>query len=162
MSPLVETLVLGAVGSVLGTFLFLFIDSYWCRLALPKLEDMVYRGARVDGRWEYIERFNDKERQVYTLDIVQHADSLKGTYTLFSDIAEGLSTCSYAFSGYVADGYVIGTARPLDRSSIYHATFCLKIIEELEALALKGKHSAITLKTNEIYSRDVIFRRKSA
>ena len=79
MSPIVETLILGAIGSVLGTFLFLFIDSYWRRLALPKLEDMVYRGARVDGRWEYIEQFNGKERQVYTLEIIQHADSLKGT-----------------------------------------------------------------------------------
>ena len=83
-------------------------------------------------------------------------------YTLYSDISEGVSTSSYAFSGYVADGYVIGTARPLDRNSIYHATFCLKIIEELDALALKGKHSAITLATNEIYSRDVSFKHKSA
>jgi hypothetical protein len=49
MSPILETLILGAIGSVIGTFLFLFIDSYWRRLALPKLADMVYRGARVDG-----------------------------------------------------------------------------------------------------------------
>ncbi|HEY1719261.1 MAG TPA: hypothetical protein VGH42_13340 [Verrucomicrobiae bacterium] len=162
MSPIVETLILGVIGSVIGTFLFLFIDLYWRRLALPKLEDMVYRGARVDGRWEFTDKLGDNQRQVYTLEIIQHADSLTGTYTLCSDISEGLSTCSYAFTGYIADGFVIGTARPRDRNSIYHATFCLKVVEELDALALKGKHSAIVLDTNEIYSRDVYFKRKCA
>src|SRR5437016_535729 len=98
MPPILQTLILGAIGSVIGTFLFLFIDSYWRRLALPKLEDMAYRGARVDGRWEFTDALANKERQVYTLEIVQHADSLTGSYTLCSDISEGLSTCSYAFS----------------------------------------------------------------
>ena len=109
-----------------------------------------------------MEKFSDKESQVFTLEILQHADSLTGTYTLCSDISEGLSTCSYAFTGYVADGFVIGTARPRDRNSIYHATFCLKIVEELDALALKGKHTAITLAENKIHSRDIHFKRKSA
>lgn len=162
MPSVFETLLLGALGSVLGTFLFLFINAYWHRLALPKLEDMVYRGARVDGRWEFVDELGGKERQVYTLEIVQHADTLTGSYTLCSQISEGLSTSSFAFSGYVTDGFVIATARPRDRNSLYHSTFCLRIIEELDALALRGKHSAITLETNEIYSRDVHFRRKSA
>jgi hypothetical protein len=161
MSPILENLILGVIGSVIGTFLFLFIDLFWRRLALPKLEDMVYRGARVDGRWEYINQFSQKEQQVYTLELIQHADSLKGTYTLYSNISEGVSTSSYIFTGYVADGFVIGTARPCDRNSIYHATFCLKIVEEIDAFALKGKHSAITLAENEIYARDVYFKRKN-
>jgi hypothetical protein len=162
MSPIVETLVLGAIGSVIGTFLFLFIDSYWRSFARPKLQDMAYRGVRVDGRWDCEERFGGDERQVYTLEIIQHADALSGIFTLSSHIAEGFSSTSFSFSGYVSDGFVIGTARPKDRSSLYHATFCLKITEELDALALKGKHSAIALSPNEIVARDVHFRRKAA
>src|ERR1700761_4590756 len=136
MSPIIETLILGAIGSVIGTFLFLFIDLYWRRLALPKLEDIVYRGARVEGCWEFIEHYGGTQKQVYTLEVTQHADSLRGTYTLHSAVSQGLCTCSYAFSGYIADGFIIGTARPRDRNSIYHATLFLKIIEGLDSLVM--------------------------
>jgi hypothetical protein len=162
MSPIIETLLLGAIGSVIGTFLFLFINSYWHSYVKPRINDAPYRGARVDGHWEYVNKFSEKEKQVYTLELTQHADSIKGIYTLTSDISEGFCTSSYAFTGHVVDGYVIGTARPNDRSSIYHAALLLKITEGLDALALKGKHTAITLQDNEIFSRDVLFKRKSA
>jgi len=95
------------------------------------------------------------------LELEQQADKLKGSYTLSSDISEGMTASSYIFSGYISDGFVIGTARPRDRNSIYHTTFCLKIVEELDALCLKGILSGLTLKTNEVHSWEVTFQRKS-
>jgi hypothetical protein len=80
---------------------------------------------------------------------------------LSSDISEVMTVSSFIFSGYVSDGFVIGTARPCNRDSIYHTTFCLKIVEGLDALSLKGVLSGLTLRTNEISNWDVTFLRKS-
>lgn len=161
MITTMNTLMLGAIGSVIGTFLFIIINSWWRCYALPKIQDKIYRGARVDGEWEYVCQIDGNQKQIYILEITQRADILSGIYTLCSDIDEGLSTSTYSFNGYIADGFILGTSRPNNRDSLYHATFCLKIVEELDSIALAGKLSAMELKNNKIFSWDVHFRRKS-
>ena len=161
MNTILNTIFLGAIGSLFGTFLFLFLNSYWRSYAIPKLQNMVYRGARVDGEWEHINPISSNQKQIFTLEITQSADSLTGTYTLCSNIDEGLSASSYVFKGYIADGFVLGTSRPNNRDSLYHATFCLKIVEELDSIALAGKLTAMELTENRIVSWDVHFRRKN-
>lgn len=161
MSTTFNSLLIGATGSVIGAFLVIFINSYWRSYALPKIQDMVYRGARVDGEWEYICHIGTHQKQAYILEITQRADSLSGCYTLCSDIDEGLSTSTYGYNGYIADGFVLGTSRPNNRDSLYHATFCLKIVEELDSISLVGKLTAMELEHNRITSWDVHFRRKN-
>lgn len=158
---MIETILLGTLGSVAGTFLFLFISSYWKSMLRPRIEDMVYKGVRITGKWSAEIKFNDEEKQVFTLELKQRADKISGIASLTSDIKEGTTTTTNKFIGYVSDGYLIGTTRPNTSDSIYHTTYNFKVIEDLETVSLNGIMCGLDLKKNEISGLNLRFRKKN-
>ena len=158
---MIETISLGILGSVLGTFVFLFLSGYWKNMLLPRIEDMIYKGVRISGKWSAEIGFDQNEKQVFTLELRQRADKISGVASLTSDIREGTSTTTNSFTGYISDGFLIGTTRPNTPDSLYHTTYNFRVVEALETVSLKGIMCGLDLNKNEISNWDLEFKKKN-
>src|SRR5437016_2197344 len=116
------TVLLGMVSSLIATGIFLLAAKVFNTVVIPWIHDHIYRGARVDGTW----RFQHSGGSRYEIDIKQVGDQLAGEARFTS--AQGTST-PFRISGYIADGSVLGVARPMHRFSIAHATFLFRLRE---------------------------------
>ena len=111
-----ETVILGIVSSLIATFVFLGLAWVLKNAVLPWLEDKIYRGVRIDGRWKirFVEQENGESFGI--VDLKQKGDRLCGTFTHESDDKTEVTT--YSIAGSIANSYTNISLTPASSTSI--------------------------------------------
>ena len=125
-----ETLVFGVASSLIATFIFIIAAEVFRRIVIPTFNDRVYRGARVDGKWE----FEINEARL-SLELSQKGDDISGVYRHNSDG----ETDSYTVTGRIKDSYFVATAFPQSKYHVDSFSLLFKLKTEDNALMLSGK-----------------------
>ena len=135
------SLIIGISSSLIATALFVGLAELTRRVLLPWYADNIYRGVRIDGKWELCRLGNEElsPGECYTsvFQIKQKADRITGI-AILSDSKESEGTC-YNITGRIRDGYFSATAWPANNDMV-DAMACLFRVFHLDgALRLKGR-----------------------
>lgn len=138
MENTVLSIVLGIVSSLIATAFFIAISELTRRLLIPWYTDRIYRGARIDGRWE-LKRLADKEvlgsRLGMYMDLTQSGDEVSGTY---SHKGNDGTVDTYRLAGCIRDRYFLATATPVSNRHLDGVALVLYLRTENSELVLSG------------------------
>jgi hypothetical protein len=152
------SLLIGIISSLVATAIFIGFSELFRRVLLPWFSDKIYRGVRIDGRWEHSNAF-EGEKILARLDLAQKGDVITGTYFHQHNDAE---PDHYVLRGTLRDSYLSATMHPvsphmLDAAALLvhvHAAGGMKL--EGALLGVSSKNGSVSVHTN------VSFERKNA
>jgi hypothetical protein len=133
------SLLVGIISSLFATAIFIGASELIRRIVLPWYADKVYRGVRIDGRWELIKfketKLADSSLGMF-LDLMQKGDIVSGKYSLRG---EDGAVDVYDISGRVRDSYLLATAVPISNRQVDGAALLFYIHYKENQLLLSGQ-----------------------
>lgn len=113
MQDLRQGLVSGVISGVLTAVVLLLVTQYWIKVVRPWLENLVYKGVRLDGIWK---ASMEVKGQVKSESIVlkQRAHRITGIITYPED-TKG-SSHTYALEGWFYDNTLTAVTEELGRA----------------------------------------------
>ncbi|MGY0613424.1 hypothetical protein [Luteimonas sp. A501] len=129
------SLIVGIVSSLIATALFISGSELLRRVALPWYADKIYRGARIDGRWEAFEFDGQPIEAPMQLDLMQRGDTVSGTYSHKNNSG---TTDIYEISGRIRDGYFLATFTPQSNRHIDGGTMLMFISNKKDNFLMTG------------------------
>jgi hypothetical protein len=151
-----ETVVLGIVSSLIATFFFLGLSWIVKNAAIPWFEDKIYRGVRIDGRWILKVPGQTNGDSIGTIELVQKADCVSGTYTHEDDKSKKI--VAYRFLGSIANAYLNAAITPVSKEMIDTGALVLHIYQE-DSLRMSGVLTYISSKDGGVQSDNVVLAR---
>jgi len=131
------SIIIGIVSSLFATAIFIILSEFIRRVAIPWYEDKIYRGVRIDGKWELL-HLGDEDELIggisMQLHLKQKGDVISGTYMH----SMGETTYNYLISGKIRDMYFLATAVPASNRQIDGMSLLLHIQYEKSKLKMQG------------------------
>lgn len=131
------SIIIGIVSSLFATAIFIMMSEFIRKVAIPWYEDKIYRGVRIDGKWELL-HLGDEDEQVdglsMQLHLKQRGDVVFGTYMH----SIGDTTYTYVLSGKIRDMYFLATAVPESNRQIDGMSLLLHIQYKKSKLQMQG------------------------
>jgi len=138
----INPVILGISSSLIATLIFISLSKFFSRVVLPWYENKIYKGVRVDGKWDLKEGQDNSES---VLNLNQSGDLVSGThFHSFTLVSGGKITESYHVKGYVKDGYFFATLDPISNNIVDSGTIHMKIFKHQDKLHLKGSMSGVS------------------
>jgi hypothetical protein len=132
-------LLIGIFSSLFATAIFVSMSELVRRVVIPWYADKIYRGARIDGRWEaeQVKEYTSKDKplEMY-MDLVQRGDTIHGTYS--HKVANG-EIDIYNLSGLIRDRYFLATAVPSSNRQLDGIAMILYMDNKQNKLLLSGQ-----------------------
>ena len=147
---------IGIIASLISTALFIGLSELTRRVIIPKFRDMVYKGVRLDGRWELDSQITKlKKAATVSLNLNQKGTSVWGTYSHKDEETKEMSC--YNFKGDIRDLYLVSSIHPQSRHQVDCAVFMFSISSEKGSLMLKG---GMIMRAEPFmqYQGDLVFR----
>jgi len=119
---------LGIITGILTTGLLFIAKTLWDTKLKPMLEELRYKGVKVDGKWG--SRNADEEKKTsseITLFLEQSAYLLTGVCNVRVSSPQNSFDLSYRVQGKIWEGYVVLSFTPIDRRITSIATALFKI-----------------------------------
>lgn len=137
MENLTLSITIGIFSSLVATAIFISISESIRKFAIPWYEDKIYRGVRIDGKWE-IMHLGDEKKEIdgssLCLQLKQKGEAITGIYTHTTDD----DTDTYIVNGRIRDMYFLATAIPKSNRHIDGISFLLHIKNEKSKLLMQG------------------------
>lgn len=123
-----ENIFLGVVSGVLTSFLMYWLGQTFIKIILPWYQRAIYKGVDISGEWSgKIQRCNN----IYwsaTINLIQNAHSLTGTYTSIKYIDGVENRVSHMkVSGEVWEGFVSLKCRTVSNKHLSFGSMLLKV-----------------------------------
>jgi|GEM_PF-3319839 len=153
------SLMIGIVSSLVATIVFIVISELIRRVVLPWYEDKVYRGVRIDGKWE---AKNDGTKQKATFFLQQKGDQVIGTYSHIMPQSAARKIEEYQVTGNVRDTYVNLTFHPTARDQIDTGTYVSRLSHDSsdDKLTMIGMITGINTTTAEVVCEKTVFKKE--
>ena len=152
----VTALLIGITSSLVATAIFVTIAEIIRRWFWPLLADQIYKGVRLDGKWQAC-RLGDKEidpkgwpRMEFI--IKQKSDCLTGTASIFE--SEEKTPDSYKINGHIRDGYVSLILDPISSEMIDASACVFRVFHGKDKLRLKGRQVYLDNSTAQIVATE--------
>ena len=144
-------LIMGIASSLIATALFIAITELFRRVILPWYGDLIYRGIRIDGKWECCRLGEDDVTSLKMKNemvLKQKGDQISGT-SLLQDGDESTPTI-YNVRGQIRDGYFMALLWPQCTDMLDGATCLFRIFTSDGKFRMKGRHAYIDSKSAEV------------
>jgi hypothetical protein len=128
MDNTIADVLLGIITGILTTGLLFIAKTLWDTKLKPILEEIRYKGVKVDGKWGA--RSEDAEKKTtseITLFLEQSAYSLEGICYVKVTSPQNSFNLANKTQGKIWEGYVVLSFTPLDRRVTSIATALFKI-----------------------------------
>jgi hypothetical protein len=125
----------GLVSGLLTSVITLVLGTYWTGSLRPWIEDLVYRGARIEGTWKCEVVVRGEKRHQLVL-IRQRAHRIQGTITY----AEDTLGCShtYAVHGHFFNNVLTALAEEMGKARVDRGALMLVLQSGYAEVVMKG------------------------
>ena len=149
---------LGIISSLLATSIFIALSKLFNNIVLPWYGDKIYRGVRIDGKWD-LDEWEDDIDKTFEFNLNQKGDSVKGFhYHKIKKENGAIISESYTVNGCIRDGYFFAILTPITSDIVDSGTVHFKIYKKEEKLCMKGNVTAVSSSNGGVTSRnDIIF-----
>lgn len=151
----------GIIGGLL-TSLVLFLATILIRDYLaPWIEDKIYKGIRIDGRWSLVDSSGDDGESLYsqeeTLELDQKAARVTGQLILVPKNDVVGKTRTLTIEGSIRDRFVMLTCSPSSRDHLGYQAFLGEITGD--GACLKGQASYYHTEEEQVTSIEATYNR---
>lgn len=128
--------VVGIVSSLIATAIFIGTSEFFRRLALPWIEDKIYRGVRLDGNWRLntANGSNMPEGLSIEMEIEQWGDKIYGTTVINYEDEKDV----YKIRGVLKNMYFMAYMEPISPKMIDASALLFFVEHEKSSLQLRG------------------------
>ena len=157
-------IMLGIFSSVVATLILLAANWLLRRKIIPWYVDTVYRGVRIDGKWQA--QFPDGAKSIpdmISMSLKQSADQITGVLTITLPSNGGTRDDNDSVTGIITDGIVCLTLSPTSKHVMDPAVIMGRVFDDDSSLNILA--SMLYADTKEAKVKvwsDVLFVRESA
>lgn len=133
---MINSILLGAVGGLLSTFLGWLFYRFSNDTLVPWYQRRLYRGILVDGAWKG-ERSDGGTLYGFNIHLKQNGHEIKGTFAAANKREDGTNTTkTFELDGEIADDCVLLRYKPSDHHTYGSGAFLFQVFDA--GRALKG------------------------
>ena len=156
----IETIVLGVVSGIATTAVLYAIGLLFRSHIIPWYQSITYKGVDISGTWVYESKNNPENKAKFEMTLTQKAHTLTGDTTIIqgTDLQNPSIITNLKINGGIWEGYITINMQSKDRTRLSYSTSLLRVLNG--GLTLKGSYTYRSIKTDEIQSEEMIWRRK--
>lgn len=126
---IVETVILGVVSGIATTFTLFLASKFVTLWLIPQYQEWRYQGADISGTWiaDIKEETGIPMRAKYSLNLIQHAHTLKGTLHFEFESEQNTFSTDFEASGEYWEGYFSIMFKSIDRKRFSRASMIMKL-----------------------------------
>lgn len=136
MTEFETALLAGIFSGLLTSIATLLLGTYWKATIRPWVEDLVYKGARIEGTWKCEVSVAGQQKSQHIV-IQQQAHKVSGTITYPEDTKGHSHT--YIFHGLFFNNVLTALAEEVGKVRVDRGTLVLELQAGLAEIAMTGK-----------------------
>jgi hypothetical protein len=153
----------GVFGGLITAVVVFAFGLWWDKILRPWIEDKVYQGIRVDGKWSLEDKTDRNGQSEYSqeeiLELKQKAAYVTGDLILVPKEEGSVGTRTLNVDGIVRDGFVIIRCVPSTRRDLGYVTFLGQISGD--GSQLQGQTGYYHIDEKRVKSIEAVYRREN-